>query len=183
MSWRRTGILSAPLVLSTRVMIRDARPAELTVAGQLRVAAYQAGGHLSPSSQYAATLAALGTADDGQVLVAVQDDQILGTIMLQPWPHAGEVVTEPEEAEIRALAVATDGQGKGIGRALLQAVIGRAVRDGIARLVLLTQPDMLAAQNLYQHAGFRRLPERDWSPAPGVTLLAYGLDLPRSTTR
>jgi hypothetical protein len=27
-------------------------------------------------------------------------------------------------------------------------------------------------------AGFRRLPDRDWSPRPGVTLLAYGLPLP-----
>jgi hypothetical protein len=29
-------------------------------------------------------------------------------------------------------------------------------------------------------AGFRRLPDRDWSPRPGVTLLAYGLPLPAS---
>jgi ribosomal protein S18 acetylase RimI-like enzyme len=175
--------LSAPLVLSTRVMIRDARPAELTAAGRLRVAAYQAGGHLSPSSEYAATLAALGTAGDGQVLVAVQDDQILGTVMLQLWPQAGQVVTEPDEAEIRALAVAHDGQGRGIGRALLQAVIDRAVRHGIARLILCTQPDMLAAQNLYLQAGFERLTERDWSPEPGVTLLAYALVLPGPPTR
>jgi ribosomal protein S18 acetylase RimI-like enzyme len=165
-------------MLGTRVMIRDARPAELAAAGRLRVAAYRAGGHLSPSSEYAATLAALGTAGDGEVLVAVQDGQILGTVMRQPWPHAGQVVTGPDEAEIRALAVAPDGQGTGIGRALLRAVIDRAAQGGIARLILLTQPDMLAAQNLYQQAGFGRLPERDWSPGPGQTLLAYALRFP-----
>jgi ribosomal protein S18 acetylase RimI-like enzyme len=43
--------------------------------------------------------------------------------------------------------------------------------------VLLTQADMRAAQRLYQRAGFRRLPDRDWSPRPGITLLAYGLPL------
>src|ERR1019366_7335931 len=26
-------------------------------------------------------------------------------------------------------------------------------------------------------AGFRRIPDRDWCPVPGFTLLAYGLDL------
>ena len=36
---------------------------------------------------------------------------------------------------------------------------------------------MRAAQHLYHQAGFGRLPDRDWSPRPGVTLLAYGLAL------
>jgi len=36
---------------------------------------------------------------------------------------------------------------------------------------------MQVAQHLYERADFRRLPERDWSPAPGLMLLAYGLEL------
>jgi hypothetical protein len=36
---------------------------------------------------------------------------------------------------------------------------------------------MKAAHRLYDEAGFARLPERDWSPEPGVKLLAYGLVL------
>jgi ribosomal protein S18 acetylase RimI-like enzyme len=159
-------------------MVRDARPGELAAAGQLRVAAYRSGGFLSSSSEYAVTLAALGTAGDGQVLVAMDEDRMLGTVMLQPWPHAGRVVTEPGEAEIRALAVAPDGQGRGTGRTLLQAVIDRAAALGIRHLVLCTQPDMLAAHHLYEQAGFSRMPERDWSPVDGLTLLAYGLLLP-----
>ncbi len=159
-------------------MVRDALASEFAEIGRLRVTAYRAGGFLSPSSQYAATLAGLGTAGDGQILVAVQDGQMLGTVMLQFWPHAGRVVTGPAEAEIRALAVAPDGQGRGTGRALLQAVIDRAGAAGIRHLVLFTQTDMLAAHHLYDQAGFGRLPERDWSPEPGLTLLAYGLLLP-----
>jgi len=68
-------------------------------------------------------------------------------------------------------------RGSGLGRALLTSVIDRAAADGVRRLVLLTQPDMKAAHHLYETAGFTRLPERDWSPEPGVTLLAYALDL------
>jgi ribosomal protein S18 acetylase RimI-like enzyme len=165
------------------VIVRDAQPGELAEVGEIRVAAYVADGFMSPDSGYAPTLRALGRDGDGAVLVAVDgpdDSRILGTVMLQTWPHAGQVVTGPDEAEVRALAVIPEARGRGTGHALLQAVIELAARQGVRHLVLLTQPDMLAAQRLYQRAGFRRLPGRDWSPAPGVTLLAYGLALPGS---
>ncbi len=185
------------------IEIRDARQDEFGELGDVRVAAYLADGFLSPQSTYAPTLRGLGTDGLDQVLVAVDGDQdgaspsaagaatqpgsgrarILGTVMLQGWPQAGEILAGPDEAEIRALAVVPEARGAGVGRALLAAVIERAVRAGIRHLVLLTQTGMKAAQHLYDEAGFARLPERDWSPAPGVTLLAYGLVLdgkPRS---
>ncbi len=129
------------------MILRDALPGELAEVGEIRVSAYQAGGHMSPDSGYAPVLRALG------------------------------VVASQDEAEIRALAVSPEGQGQGTGSALLRAAIERAKKAGVRHLVLLTQPDMQAAQHLYQKAGFRRLPDRDWSPRPGVTLLAYGLPL------
>jgi ribosomal protein S18 acetylase RimI-like enzyme len=107
----------------------------------------------------------------------VDGEQILGTVMLQRWPDGGHVVQGPDEAEVRALAVAPGAQGRGVGRALLQAVTDRASGQGVRHLVLCTQPEMFAAQHLYEVAGFRRIPDRDWCPAPGFTLLAYGLDL------
>jgi ribosomal protein S18 acetylase RimI-like enzyme len=166
-----------------QVIVRDARPGELAEVGDLRIAAYRAGGHMSPQSGYEPTLRALGASGDGTVLVAVpaaDDSRILGTVMLQYWPDAGQVVTGPGEAEIRALAVAPDGQGRGTGSGLLRAVIERATQRGIQHLVLVTQPDMRAAHHLYQREGFTRLPERDWSPVPGAILLAYGLTLAAS---
>lgn len=39
---------------------------------------------------------------------------------------------------------------------------------------------MKAAHHLYEQAGFGRLPDRDWSPEPGVTLLAYGMHVSRT---
>lgn len=162
-------------------MMREARADELAEVGDLRVAAYRADGFLSEESEYGPTLRALGTAGDGDVLVAVaddDDDRILGTVMLQRWPDGGEVVAGPDEAEMRALAVAPGQQGKGTGSALVRAIIERAELAGVRHLVLLTRPDMHAAHRVYQRAGFRRLPGRDWSPRPGLTLLAYGLRLP-----
>lgn len=145
--------------------------------GDLRVAAYRADGFLSETSLYADTLRALGAGGAGEVLAAVDDGAIVGTVMLQRWPHAGEVVRGPDEAEMRALAVSPAARGRGIGRALVAAVTRRAAERGVRRLMLLTQSDMRAAQRLYAEAGFARLPERDWSPAPGVVLLAFGLAL------
>ncbi len=166
--------------LEQAVIVRDALPAELAEVGEIRVTAYQAGRHISPDSGYAPVLRALGDEGDGTVLVAVDgqhDGRILGTVMLQRWPEGGQVVASRDEAEIRALAVSPEGQGRGTGRALLRAAIERAKQEGVRHLVLLTQPDMRAAQHLYDQAGFGRLPDRDWSPRPGVTLLAYGLPL------
>ena len=36
---------------------------------------------------------------------------------------------------------------------------------------------MTAAQRLYERLGFTRLPERDWSPVPGIDLIVYSREL------
>jgi ribosomal protein S18 acetylase RimI-like enzyme len=172
--------MSVTVTVRDDVIIREAWPTELAEVGELRVTAYLADGFLSPESGYTPRLRSLGADGNGTVLVAVprgDDRRILGTVMLQPWPHAGKLVTGPDEAEIRALAVAPGGQGQGTGSALLRAVIERAAESGVRHLVLLTQQEMRTAQHLYEREGFRRLAERDWSPVPGAVLLAYGLEL------
>jgi ribosomal protein S18 acetylase RimI-like enzyme len=183
------------------VQIRDATPGEQAEVGDIRIAAYQAGGFISPDSGYAPTLRGLGADGTGQVLVAclpgsgeratIDDpaaadpggggERIVGTIMLQTWPDCGPVVTGPGEGEIRALAVRPQVQGQGVGRELLTRLIERAYQLGVRHLVLCTEPGMRTAHRLYEQAGFVRLPERDWSPAPGVELLVYGMSLDRGT--
>jgi GNAT superfamily N-acetyltransferase len=202
-------------------MIREARPDELAAVGDLRVAAYEAGGFLNPG--YAPELRALGTQGDGTVLVAIEVDdpaappapaagpaatetaatagggdgdgtgdgagasdgagagKIAGTIMLVTWPRAGELVGGPDEAEIRALAVAPGVQQGGVGTGLLLTALKWAELAGARRVVLSTLPAMRAAHRLYERNGFRRLPDRDWSPVPGVQLLAYALELGEPT--
>ncbi|MGE5136634.1 MAG: GNAT family N-acetyltransferase [Gemmatimonadota bacterium] len=159
------------------VRIRPALPGELPAIGDLRLAAYRADGFLTAESTYAPTLRELGADGGGEVLAAVDGGTLLGTVMLQPWPYADELVRAPHEAEIRALAVAPQARGRGVGAALVTAVTERALTLGVRRLLLLTRPDMLAAQRLYARAGFRRLPDRDWSPRPDLLLLAYGKEL------
>lgn len=164
------------------MQIRDAQPGELAEIGELRVAAYRNGGFLPAGSDYAQTLRALGADGRGQVLVAAAPDgTLVGTVMLQLWPQAEEIVRGPDEAEVRALAVRPEARGSGVGKALMAGVIDRAVQRGVRYLVLCSQPEMAAAHRVYEDAGFIRLPERDWSPVPQVRLLAYGLLLPESS--
>ena len=115
---------------------------------------------------------------DGSKLPLFQANRIYLDFSSYPdGPNGGELLRGPEEAEIRALAVRPEARGRGVGRALVDAVIGRAASLGVRHLLLLTQQEMTTAHRIYEEAGFARLPARDRSPQPGVDLLAYGLDL------
>ena len=53
-------------------------------------------------------------------------------------------------------------------------------REGASRVVMSTLPRMRSAHRIYERAGFVRLPERDWSPAEGIDLITYVLELGQS---
>jgi ribosomal protein S18 acetylase RimI-like enzyme len=144
------------------VAVPDDGPAHGTAGGST------AGGSTAGGSTAGGSTA--GRADAGPGLIA-------GTIMLVTWPLAGELVGGPDEAEIRALAVAPGVQQGGVGTRLLRTALSWAELAGARRVVLSTQPQMRAARRLYERTGFRRLPDRDWSPRPGFQLLAYSLEL------
>jgi ribosomal protein S18 acetylase RimI-like enzyme len=162
------------------VIIREARSDEYPAIGELRVTAYQALGLLPEGGDYVDTLRGFGFGTDCVVLVATDEagSGILGTITIEPFEPSSELASDDTEADVRAFAVAPQGQGNGVGRSLLQAVIERADKRGLRRLRLCTNPVMQAAQHLYETTGFSRTPGLDWSPGPGLTLRAYELALP-----
>ncbi len=149
----------------------------MTAVSDLRVTAYLADGLLEASPEYAETLRLLGADGTGEVLVAVDGERLLGTIMYEPWSPDSEVARSADEAEIRAFAVAPQARGLGVGRALVNALVERSREEGVVRVVLSTLPQMRAAQFVYRARGFTRAPERDWTPVPGVDLQVYELEL------
>ena len=149
----------------------------MDAVGALRVEAYQAENLLATAPSYVEELRSLGAGGRGTVLVAVDGTELLGTVMLETWHSGSEIARDAGEVEVRAFAVAPRAQRRGVGRALMRAVIDMARAGGAQRIVLSTQPTMTAAQRLYLAEGFTRIPERDWTPAPGVRLLAYSLAL------
>lgn len=102
---------------------------------------------------------------------------VVGTFTWAPRGSSQREIAQDDEAEFRMLAVAPWAQGRGVGRALVEAVIERARREGYAAVVLSSATWMTQAHALYTGLGFRRTPELDWSPMPGTDLVAYRLGL------
>jgi len=149
----------------------------MDAVGALRVEAYQAENFLAGAPSYVEDLRSLGAGGHGTVLVAVTGAELLGTVMLETWHSGSEIARDAGEVEVRAFAVAPRARRRGVGRALMRAVVDRARAGGAERIVLCTQPTMTGAQRLYLAEGFTRIPERDWTPVPGMRLLAYSLAL------
>jgi ribosomal protein S18 acetylase RimI-like enzyme len=159
--------------------LRRARPEDFTAIGEMTVAAYAEFAE-DDVDDYASVLRDVARRDrEAEVWVATPDDseEILGSITICPEGSAWREVAEPGEGEFRMLAVGPDARGRGVGRALLGLVVERFRGEGAPRIVMSTQPAMRAAQHVYEGAGFVRIPERDWSPVPGVDLIGYGLEL------
>jgi len=160
------------------VKVRRARAGELAAAGEVTVTAYQADGFAPP--HYVDRLRDAATRDrEAELWLAVDDESaVLGCVTYcppgSPWR---EIAVDDSEGEFRMLAVAPAARGRGVGRTLIERCLERTRELGQPRLVLCSERGMAAAQRLYARFGFTRLPERDWSPVPGVDLLAYGLDL------
>jgi ribosomal protein S18 acetylase RimI-like enzyme len=157
--------------------IRPANPSELPAVADLCVAAYApvlAGDH------YVAVLRDVARrAAEAQLLVAAEPDggSVLGTVTFVPDGGPLGEIAGPHETEFRMLAVDPAAQGRGVGTALTRRVLDDSRRRGKEAVVCSSQPEMRAAHRIYERLGFRRAPDRDWSPVPGVELLVFALSL------
>jgi ribosomal protein S18 acetylase RimI-like enzyme len=92
------------------------------------------------------------------------------TFVLPGSPYAE--MAGPGEAEFRMLAVDPAAQGRGVGRLLVGECLRRAAEVGRGAVVICCRDCVTSAQRLYATMGFERIPERDWEPVAGVTLIA-----------
>jgi len=161
------------------MQIRRALPEDLDAVGEVTVAAYAEFSD-DDTDDYVHHLRDAATRDrEAELWVATPDDseEILGTVTICPEGSQWREVAQPGEGEFRALAVKPGARGQGVGATLLGLVVERFRAEDASRIVMSTQAGMHAAQHLYEAAGFVRAPERDWSPAAGVDLLGYRLEL------
>jgi ribosomal protein S18 acetylase RimI-like enzyme len=98
----------------------------------------------------------------GRVLVAHVDGLIAGHLQLLP-------TTEQSEIEIKNMAVRTQYQRSGVGRALVDAAVETCQAEGLSRLVVATAAADIGNLRFYQRVGFRfATVERDaFIPATG----------------
>ncbi|MEV1285675.1 GNAT family N-acetyltransferase [Micromonospora sp. NPDC049679] len=165
----------------TGVVVRPARPHEYPSIARLTVAAYEADGQLTDERSYARVLADVpARAAAGELLAAVDETtgDVLGsvTFVLPGTPYAE--LSAPGQGEFRMLAVDPACQGRGAGEALVRSCVARATELGCRSIMICARSFSAPAHRLYARLGFVRVPERDWSPAPGIELVALRLDLP-----
>jgi ribosomal protein S18 acetylase RimI-like enzyme len=168
-----------PVPGKPRILVREARRGELAAAGEVVAGAYQTLGGPHHDWYLAQIRDAAGRAATCPILVALDEaGTIVGSVTYVPGPDNPFAELEREnEGGFRMLGVAPAARGHGVGRALVEACIQRARKDGRRALAISSRPHMHSARHLYGRLGFRRVPERDFDAAPGIDLLAYVLDL------
>ncbi len=161
--------------------IRPVEPPEYAELGEIVARAYRALSTLPPNSDWyydeIRNVERRATLSTVLVAVSAHGDVFGGvTYVSGPEdPYSEEL--KPGEAGIRMLGVAPECQGRGVGRALVEACVERARATGRQRIVLHTGDWMPAAQRLYRRLGFYRDESIDWEPEPGLWLRAFALDL------
>jgi ribosomal protein S18 acetylase RimI-like enzyme len=89
--------------------------------------------------------------DIRDVLVAVVDGEVAGYVRLA---RAGPLAASAHVLTINGIAVDPSRQGRGVGRALLDAAVAEARGRGARRLTLRVLGDNEPARRLYAAAGF-----------------------------
>ncbi len=154
-----------PLLSTPMTIVRPADSSELDAVVEVLHAAHSEFADTLPSAVYAAYIANLidvhSRLGASELLVAELDDRLAGTITVYPdasdegwgWPA--------HWAGLRAIAVAPDARGRGLGRQLAAAAIARARDLDREAICLHTAHFMRAAVPLYQSLGFQRCPDYD----------------------
>lgn len=157
--------------------LRRARTDELAAIGELTVAAYEPFTE-GPDDPYLDRLRdAEARAQESELWVAVEGPHLLGTVSYCPPGSRWREIAAAHEGEFRMLAVHPGARGRGVGAALADLCTERAASHGATGIVLSSLADMSAAHAVYRRLGYRRAPERDWDPAPGVHLIAFTKEL------
>ncbi|MFD8701333.1 GNAT family N-acetyltransferase [Kitasatospora sp. NPDC059648] len=157
-------------------LIRHALPRDLEEAGRITVDAFVGGGFTDPAGGYVDLLRDAGRRSrEAELLVAVAgaDERVLGCVTFAVGGTEWADIATPREGEIRMLATAAASRGRGVGEALVRASVTRSRELGLAGMAFSTRPEMTTAHRVYERVGFRRTPERDWAPFPGMDLMVY----------
>jgi putative acetyltransferase len=104
----------------------------------------------------------------GALLLAYVDgDEVAGCVALRP--------LDGTAGEMKRLYVRPEYRSAGLGRRLVEAVIGAAKDAGYRELRLDTLADMAAAQALYRRLGFVEIPPYNTDHLPGTRFFALDL--------
>ena len=153
--------------------IRAARAADADRIGDITIAAYRAGGHLPAGHPYERTLRDVMPRLI-ETIVAELDGTVVGAVTTCGPNGVIAEVCRTGEWEFRFLAVDPQHWSAGIGRRLIAACEERGRAAGASAVIISVSSLNDRGHAIYPRLGYRRLPERDWRPGEGDTvLLAY----------
>ncbi len=101
----------------------------------------------------------------GRIFLAVLEGETVGCCAL--------LAIAAGEFEVAKMTVAKKARRSGIGRRMLEWVIGEARASGASRLYLETNQKLSAAIRLYELVGFRHLPPDRVKPSPYARANVY----------
>lgn len=156
--------------------IRQAAPGDFQELGRLMVDAYAAlEGFVTPEQapEYYAMLANIGDMTRKprtELWVAAGQGRLLGGVVFFPdmaqYGSGGTATQEKNACGFRLLAVAPGARGRGVGRALMEACIDRAVALGHRQMIIHTTDAMRTAWDMYLRRGFQRSEDLDFQQGP-----------------
>ncbi|RKH69124.1 GNAT family N-acetyltransferase [Corallococcus aberystwythensis] len=166
-----------------RAVIREARPDDDKVIGDLLVEAY--------ITQYAKKLPEVVYSEERKtflrdvaskrkvctLLVAEVDGEVAGTVALYPPGASGSEAWLPRTADLRALATSVRFHGQGLAQPLLAETEVLAKRWGVDAISLHVRRGATGVARMYERRGYQRAPEGDIDRRPDVYLDAYLLPL------
>lgn len=105
---------------------------------------------------------------DGRLLLAEYEGQLAGCVALHKW--------QADICEMKRLYLRSSFRGKGLGRALAEAIIGEARSIGYRRMRLDTiEPIMKDAVEMYRKLGFREVAPYRPNPIAGAMYMELNL--------
>lgn len=145
----------------SRVIVREAQPADAEAVRVIRNAEIEHGTAIwttTPLDAEAGKKWLIDHLHDGVALVAEDEDgRIIGFATLGPWhPYAGYAGSGED-----SVYVAPTAQGRGVGRALLTALIEAGAQRGYHVLVAMIESGNQASLALHEQLGFVRAGQLD----------------------
>ncbi|KAM3100861.1 GNAT family N-acetyltransferase [Phormidesmis sp. 146-35] len=142
------------------LIVRDALIQEFNDVASLSVEAYREYSHALTSDNWKTMQANLlnvaEIAKQGRLMVAQQDQALVGSVIYCPPGTSDSRLFHVGWASLRMLAVLPQYRGLGIGRQLSQECIHRAKQDKAEVVGLHTSELMVAARRMYEGLGFKQ---------------------------
>jgi ribosomal protein S18 acetylase RimI-like enzyme len=177
-SWSRGRSTAALGAKETAVVLNltDYSPADAEKVNGIALAAFnQYRDQYSDWEQFAQRIASMSSLSASAEIIVARDEREVAGAVAYVGPHKPKAdFFEPQWPILRMLVVAPSFRGFGVGRALTDACISRAVRDKAPLIALHTSPIMEVALGLYQRMGF--VFER---AAPDIHGVPYGIYVKR----